>query len=175
MSRGRKKRDTASAIIADIRRTRKRGINLLDKDRIQNVIRGDYCAESIVDETLVQPEIQALTSPDACAELRVVDSAIAVNMVLPPTTVMRSLKSVAGLAISRDVPVFLSKAMEMLIAELSLRAYLSLRSEGGKRARLMPNDITAGIAGCPSFDFLRDVLPQDELSTILAMHSTQLI
>ncbi|XP_033644934.1 nuclear transcription factor Y subunit gamma-like [Asterias rubens] len=65
--------------------------------------------------------------------------------------------------ISAEAPVLFSKAAEMFIAELSLRAWL--HTEDNKRRTLQRNDIAMAITKCDQFDFLIDIVPRDELKS----------
>ncbi|XP_038057700.1 nuclear transcription factor Y subunit gamma-like isoform X2 [Patiria miniata] len=65
--------------------------------------------------------------------------------------------------ISAEAPVLFSKAAEMFIAELSLRAWL--HTEDNKRRTLQRNDIAMAITKYDQFDFLIDIVPRDELKT----------
>lgn len=63
--------------------------------------------------------------------------------------------------ISAEAPVLFSKAAEIFIAELSLRAWL--HTEDNKRRTLQRNDIAMAITKYDQFDFLIDIVPRDEL------------
>lgn len=63
--------------------------------------------------------------------------------------------------ISAEAPVLFSKAAEIFIAELSLRAWL--HTEENKRRTLQRNDIAMAITKYDQFDFLIDIVPRDEL------------
>ncbi|XP_022088176.1 nuclear transcription factor Y subunit gamma-like isoform X2 [Acanthaster planci] len=65
--------------------------------------------------------------------------------------------------ISAEAPVLFSKAAEMFISELSLRAWL--HTEDNKRRTLQRNDIAMAITKYDQFDFLIDIVPRDELKT----------
>ena len=167
MNRGRKRKDESARELEEQRRRMRRGINLLlDPDKLET---GCFDSDTIVRDTLILPEVYSLTAPDASAEFRVVDSAIAVSLFFPPTVVAKSIRQAADLMIARDLPVFMAKVLELFVSELTLRAYLAMKSEDPKRVRISPSDITAGISANSRFDFLRDVLPQDELVTILGL------
>ncbi len=79
--------------------------------------------------------------------------------------------------ISAEAPVLFSKAAEMFIAELSLRAWL--HTEDNKRRTLQRNDIAMAITKCDQFDFLIDIVPRDELKstkrTVSDLHETRAI
>ncbi|XP_071964378.1 nuclear transcription factor Y subunit gamma-like [Antedon mediterranea] len=63
--------------------------------------------------------------------------------------------------ISAEAPVLFSKAAEIFISELSLRAWL--HTEENKRRTLQRNDIAMAISKYDQFDFLIDIVPRDEL------------
>ncbi len=64
--------------------------------------------------------------------------------------------------ISAEAPVLFAKACEMFNLELTLRSWI--HTEGNKRRTLQKNDITDAITRTDIFDFLVDIIPQDELS-----------
>jgi nuclear transcription factor Y gamma len=66
------------------------------------------------------------------------------------------------LMISAEAPVLFAKACEMFNLELTLRSWI--HTEGNKRRTLQKNDITDAITRTDIFDFLVDIIPQDELS-----------
>jgi len=63
--------------------------------------------------------------------------------------------------ISAEAPLLFSKAAEMFIHELSLRAWI--HTEDNKRRTLQRNDIAMAISKCDQFDFLIDIVPRDEI------------
>lgn len=63
--------------------------------------------------------------------------------------------------IAAEAPVLFSKACEMFILELTLRAWI--HTEENKRRTLQKNDIAAAITRTDIFDFLVDIVPRDEL------------
>jgi histone H3/H4 len=96
-------------------------------------------------------------------------SRLEASSVLPVTTVAKKVRTLTDMQLSHDVPGVLTKALELMVSEVTLRALLSAKMEDPKRRRLRAEDLTAGISSTPKLDFLRDVLPPDELQTILAM------
>ncbi|KAF0297928.1 Nuclear transcription factor Y subunit gamma [Amphibalanus amphitrite] len=62
--------------------------------------------------------------------------------------------------ISAEAPLLFSKAAEMFIHELSLRAWI--HTEDNKRRTLQRNDIAMAISKFDQFDFLIDIVPRDE-------------
>ncbi|GAV08438.1 hypothetical protein RvY_18125 [Ramazzottius varieornatus] len=63
--------------------------------------------------------------------------------------------------ISSEAPVVLSKACEMFIEELTLRAWLQV--EENKRRTLQRNDVASAVSKCDQFDFLIDIVPREEV------------
>jgi len=63
--------------------------------------------------------------------------------------------------ISAEAPVLFSKAAELFITELTLRAWI--HTEDNKRRTLQRNDIAMAISKYDQFDFLIDIVPRDEL------------
>lgn len=63
--------------------------------------------------------------------------------------------------ISSEAPVVLSKACEIFIEELTLRAWLHV--EENKRRTLQRNDVATAVSKCDQFDFLIDIVPRDEV------------
>lgn len=66
--------------------------------------------------------------------------------------------------ISGEAPVLFAKAVEMFIAELSLRAWIN--TEDNKRRTLQRNDIAMAISKFDQFDFLIDIVPREEAKPI---------
>lgn len=64
--------------------------------------------------------------------------------------------------ISAEVPILLSKAADLFIQELTMRAWANTTS--GKRRTLQRSDISTAAGQNEQFDFLIDVLPRDESS-----------
>ncbi|KAJ9095813.1 hypothetical protein QFC19_007428 [Naganishia cerealis] len=62
--------------------------------------------------------------------------------------------------ISAEVPVLLSKACEIFIAELTCRAWLV--AESHKRRTLQKSDVASAIGFSDMFDFLIDIVPREE-------------
>lgn len=65
--------------------------------------------------------------------------------------------------ISAEAPLLFSKAAQLFIAELSLRAWV--HTEESKRRTLQRNDIAAAISKFDQFDFLIDIVPREELKS----------
>lgn len=65
--------------------------------------------------------------------------------------------------ISAEAPMLFSKAAELFIHELTLRAWV--HTEDNKRRTLQRNDIAMAITKYDQFDFLIDIVPRDEIKT----------
>ncbi len=63
--------------------------------------------------------------------------------------------------ISAEAPVLFSKAAEMFITELTMRAWI--HTEDNKRRTLQRNDIAMAITKYDQFDFLIDIVPRDDI------------
>eukprot|EP00731_Ephydatia_muelleri_P030737 Em0022g251a len=63
--------------------------------------------------------------------------------------------------ISAEVPIMFSKAVEMFITELSLRAWL--HTDEAKKRTLQRGDIAMAITKHDMFDFLIDIVPREEI------------
>lgn len=71
--------------------------------------------------------------------------------------IMRSDEDVK--MISAEAPVLFSKACEMFILELTLRAWF--QSESNRRRTLQRSDVAAAITSTDVFDFLVDIVPRE--------------
>ncbi|GMH33829.1 hypothetical protein BSKO_01663 [Bryopsis sp. KO-2023] len=79
---------------------------------------------------------------------------------LPLARIKKIMKSDEDVRmISAEAPVLFSKACEMFILELTLRAWF--QSEANKRRTLQRSDIAAAITSTDVFDFLVDIVPRD--------------
>merc|ERR1719259_432491 len=63
--------------------------------------------------------------------------------------------------ISSEAPALFSKAAEIFITELALRAWV--HTEDNKRRTLQRNDIAMAITKYDQFDFLIDIVPRDDI------------
>ncbi|XP_046739848.1 nuclear transcription factor Y subunit gamma-like isoform X2 [Diprion similis] len=70
--------------------------------------------------------------------------------------------------ISAEAPMLFSKAAEIFIHELTLRAWV--HTEDNKRRTLQRNDIAMAITKYDQFDFLIDIVPRDELKQTKAQN-----
>jgi histone H3/H4 len=80
---------------------------------------------------------------------------------LPLARIKRIMKSDEDVRMIRaEAPVLFAKACELFILELTLRS--SAYSEKTERRNLQKNDIMAALANTDIFDFLHDVLTQND-------------
>lgn len=85
------------------------------------------------------------------------------NQELPLARVKKIMKMDEALKdqmISAEVPIFLAKAAEIFVEELTLRAWRN--TELGKRKTLQKTDISHGIENVDKMDFLVDFVPRPE-------------
>lgn len=66
--------------------------------------------------------------------------------------------------ISAEAPMLFSKAAEVFINELTLRAWI--HTEDNRRRTLQRNDIAMAITKYDQFDFLIDIVPREEAKII---------
>lgn len=84
------------------------------------------------------------------------------NHNLPLARIKRIMKADEDVKmIAAETPVLFSKACEMFILELTYRSWS--QAEGSKRRTLQRSDISSAIAVTPSFDFLVEIVPMEEL------------
>ena len=158
---GRKIKDVGKRSADERRRkSNQRGVNLLQDTAVIRL--GHIDPDEAVTNLLLKPEMEALRD----------DPEMGRCSVIPVGSVSFELKRVTDIKMTAELPALLTKALELMISEISLRGYLSARLEDPGRKRIRSEDFTAGLSSVSKFDFLRDVLPQDELSTILRMHKT---
>lgn len=65
--------------------------------------------------------------------------------------------------ISGEVPILLSKAIEIFVTELTLRSWIY--TEETKRRTIQRSDIAMAVAKNDMFDFLIDIVPREEIQT----------
>lgn len=66
--------------------------------------------------------------------------------------------------ISAEAPMLFSKAAEIFINELTLRAWI--HTEDNRRRTLQRNDIAMAITKYDQFDFLIDIVPREEAKVV---------
>ncbi|XP_050439306.1 nuclear transcription factor Y subunit gamma-like [Adelges cooleyi] len=72
--------------------------------------------------------------------------------------------------ISAEAPMLFSKATEMFIKELTLRAWI--HTDENRRRTLQKNDIAMAISKYDQFDFLIDIVPREEVKVVTANKTT---
>ena len=63
--------------------------------------------------------------------------------------------------INAEAPILFSKAAEIFIKELTMRAWI--HTEDNKKRTLQKNDIAMAITKYDQFDFLLDIVPRDDI------------
>jgi len=63
--------------------------------------------------------------------------------------------------ISAEAPILLAKASELLIEELTLRAWI--HTQENRRKTIQKSDIATAVSRCEMFDFLIDIVPREEI------------
>ncbi|KAI8848504.1 histone-fold-containing protein [Chytridium lagenaria] len=74
--------------------------------------------------------------------------------------VMKSDEDVKGMMISAEAPMMFSKACEIFILELTMRAWVF--TEESKRRTLQKCDVGAAVSKADMYDFLIDIIPREE-------------
>ncbi|ESW19751.1 hypothetical protein PHAVU_006G152500 [Phaseolus vulgaris] len=70
--------------------------------------------------------------------------------------------------VSAETPVLFSKACELFIMELTMKAWAN--AENNSRGKIQKTDIASAIAGTEVFDFLDDIVPIPKNDTNTMMH-----
>ncbi|KAH0539672.1 nuclear transcription factor Y subunit gamma-like [Cotesia glomerata] len=107
---------------------------------------------------------QALTTfwPKVAEEIKKITSNDLKTQSLPLARIKKIMKLDGDVKmISAEAPMLFSKAAEIFIHELTLRAWI--HTEDNKRRTLQRNDIAMAITKYDQFDFLIDIVPRDEL------------
>lgn len=107
---------------------------------------------------------QALQSfwPRVTEEIRKIGQLDIKTQALPLARIKKIMKLDEDVKmISAEAPMLFSKAAELFIHELTLRAWV--HTEDNKRRTLQRNDIAMAITKYDQFDFLIDIVPRDEV------------
>ncbi|KAK0177576.1 hypothetical protein PV328_001616 [Microctonus aethiopoides] len=107
---------------------------------------------------------QALTTfwPKVSEEIKKITNMDLKTQALPLARIKKIMKLDGDVKmISAEAPMLFSKAAEIFIHELTLRAWV--HTEDNKRRTLQRNDIAMAITKYDQFDFLIDIVPRDEL------------
>merc|ERR1712141_557735 len=100
--------------------------------------------------------------PKATKEIRAMGNAGLERQGLPLARIKKIMKLDEDVKmISAEAPVLFSKAAEIFIHELTMRAWI--HTEDNKRRTLQRNDIAMAITKYDQFDFLIDIVPRDDI------------
>ncbi|XP_061515216.1 nuclear transcription factor Y subunit gamma [Anopheles gambiae] len=100
--------------------------------------------------------------PGVMREIQQIEYVEPGNQLLPLARIKKIMKLDEEVKmISSDAPLLFSKAIEIFIQELTLRAWL--HTEHNKRRTLQRSDIAMAITKYDQFDFLIDIVPRDEI------------
>lgn len=100
--------------------------------------------------------------PKVTEEIRNIRQLDLKNQALPLARIKKIMKLDEGVKmISAEAPMLFSKAAELFINELTLRAWI--HTEDNKRRTLQRNDIAMAITKYDMFDFLIDIVPREEV------------
>lgn len=98
--------------------------------------------------------------PTITDEIKRIHAVDAKNQVLPLARIKKIMKLDEDVKmISAEAPLLFSKAAEIFIHELTLRAWI--HTENNKRRTLQRNDIAMAITKFDQFDFLIDIVPRE--------------
>uniref|UniRef100_A0A915EP52 Transcription factor CBF/NF-Y/archaeal histone domain-containing protein n=1 Tax=Ditylenchus dipsaci TaxID=166011 RepID=A0A915EP52_9BILA len=75
--------------------------------------------------------------------------------------IMKIEDEVKAQMISAEAPILLAKAAELLIEELTLRAWV--HTQENRRKTIQKSDIATAVTRCEMFDFLIDIVPREEI------------
>ncbi|KAL1450210.1 hypothetical protein WDU94_002655, partial [Cyamophila willieti] len=107
--------------------------------------------------------------PKVTEEIRSIRQLDLKNQALPLARIKKIMKLDDGVKmISAEAPMLFSKAAELFINELTLRAWI--HTEDNKRRTLQRNDIAMAITKYDMFDFLIDIVPREEVKTATGPH-----
>merc|ERR1711970_1713980 len=100
--------------------------------------------------------------PKATEDIRALGNAGLKHQELPLARIKKIMKLDDDVKmISAEAPVLFSKAAEIFIHELTMRAWI--HTEDNKRRTLQRNDIAMAITKYDQFDFLIDIVPRDDI------------
>ncbi|KAA0185785.1 hypothetical protein HAZT_HAZT002521 [Hyalella azteca] len=120
--------------------------------------------DSKVDINNMSEAQQALNNfwPKATEEIKAMTQHDLRQQELPLARIKRIMKLDEDVKmISSEAPALFSKAAEIFITELTLRAWI--HTEDNKRRTLQRNDIAMAITKYDQFDFLIDIVPREEV------------
>ncbi|KAI5714205.1 hypothetical protein M8J76_012882 [Diaphorina citri] len=107
--------------------------------------------------------------PRVTEEIRSIRQLDLKTQALPLARIKKIMKLDDGVKmISAEAPMLFSKAAELFIHELTIRAWI--HTEDNKRRTLQRNDIAMAITKYDMFDFLIDIVPREEVKTATGPH-----
>ncbi|PKC06056.1 CCAAT binding transcription factor component [Rhizophagus irregularis] len=84
------------------------------------------------------------------------------NHPLPLARIKKVMKSDQDVKmISAEAPILFSKACEIFISEITMRAWI--HAEENKRRTLQRSDVASAVSRSDQFDFLIDIVPREEV------------
>ncbi|CAG8481396.1 12930_t:CDS:2 [Ambispora gerdemannii] len=87
------------------------------------------------------------------------------NHPLPLARIKKVMKSDQDVKmISAEAPILFSKACEIFISEITMRAWI--HAEENKRRTLQRSDVASAVSRSDQFDFLIDIVPREEVSKV---------
>ncbi|CAG8545282.1 12614_t:CDS:2 [Ambispora leptoticha] len=87
------------------------------------------------------------------------------NHPLPLARIKKVMKSDQDVKmISAEAPILFSKACEIFISEITMRAWI--HAEENKRRTLQRSDVASAVGRSDQFDFLIDIVPREEVSKV---------
>ncbi|KAG9300282.1 hypothetical protein G9A89_011355 [Geosiphon pyriformis] len=88
------------------------------------------------------------------------------NHPLPLARIKKVMKSDQDVKmISAEAPILFSKACEIFISEITMRAWI--HAEENKRRTLQRSDVASAVSRSDQFDFLIDIVPREEVSKVV--------
>ncbi|CAG8496772.1 1393_t:CDS:2 [Paraglomus brasilianum] len=88
------------------------------------------------------------------------------NHPLPLARIKKVMKSDQDVKmISAEAPILFSKACEIFISEITMRAWI--HAEENKRRTLQRSDVASAVTRSDQFDFLIDIVPREEVPKVV--------
>ncbi|XP_066590137.1 polyubiquitin-C [Prorops nasuta] len=140
------------------------GMQIFVKTNQDSEIEGDSNGDLQIASPGSSEAQQALTQfwPKVTEEIKKITTMDLKTQSLPLARIKKIMKLDGDVKmISAEAPMLFSKAAEIFIHELTLRAWV--HTEDSKRRTLQRNDIAVAITKYDQFDFLIDIVPRDEL------------
>ncbi|CAG8658080.1 2311_t:CDS:2, partial [Acaulospora morrowiae] len=126
----------------------------------------EQTAQTVVDQNVLAATNAAPTSaPTFWNEQQVVAERFESdfkNHPLPLARIKKVMKSDQDVKmISAEAPILFSKACEIFISEITMRAWI--HAEENKRRTLQRSDVASAVSRSDQFDFLIDIVPREEV------------